>query len=78
MVTRLTRMGVRLEPSRSSKPLMKAAADICRAGGKEGGKVCVDRNGAAVHTTETTACLGWCAALSSTSNNWGDAGTHHS
>jgi hypothetical protein len=29
-VTRLTRMGVRLEPSRSSKPLINAAADIWR------------------------------------------------
>jgi hypothetical protein len=31
LVTRLTRMGVRLEPSRSNRPLMKAAADICEA-----------------------------------------------
>lgn len=30
-VTRLTKMGVRLEPSKSNSPLMKAAADICKA-----------------------------------------------
>lgn len=31
LVTRLTRMGVRLEPSRSNRPLVKAAADICNS-----------------------------------------------
>jgi hypothetical protein len=36
LVTRLTRMGVRLEPSRSNRPLMKAAADIWECGRYKG------------------------------------------
>jgi hypothetical protein len=30
LATRLTRIGVKLEPSRSNKPLVKAAADTCK------------------------------------------------
>jgi hypothetical protein len=33
-VTRLTKMGVKLEPSKSNSPLIKAAADICKAHGQ--------------------------------------------